>query len=709
MYALLSLLPGEDKQVDRMSKQRTRLDWSLMSRFLSRWRAQYIWRMTALAEIAFVLAAAIGIYYVMATVVLTREQTLSLVALVGILATIANISGILYARRSTARLREFLRVSAGRLSAGEEEAVWREATAFPWRFARFAFANTVLVVGVPGIVVAYALLGVRLSSIPYLFVGGFVATTWFAIYSYFVMEWLLWPVRQEIPSRSSSLRQQYLAGPGIQTRMLVVYTALILTALLMVGTIVYRKSEQAVAPGANPVLVLQTMQGHILFISLLSLFLSVGFSLLLARLIANPIQRLATTMAEVEKGDLSRRGEVISTDETGRLTIAFNQMVNQLQVLQTGLEDQVAARTAELARRTAQLEAAATVARRAAEIRDLDTLLNETVRLISDRFGFYHAGIFLLDEGGEYAVLQAASSEGGQRMLARGHRLAVGKVGIVGTVAGTGQPRIALDVGADAVFFDNPDLPLTRSEMALPLKVGERVIGVLDVQSEEPEAFTQEDVAVLQTMADQIALAIEDARLLERMQRTLQELERATGEYTREAWRNVQRARRWVGRRYRRLVSEPAEEWTEEARRALSEGRPVLQPFREEGDGRVIGTLLAVPMKLRGQVVGALNMRFATPEVPPEVVRMVEEIADRLALALENARLLEETRRHAERDRMIAEITARVRASMDPETVLRTALRELGAALGADRVMVRMMSPSHSEEVGSRSPGVSGS
>ncbi len=685
-----------------MSKQGIRLDWLLISRFLSRWRAQYIWRMMALAEIASLPAAAIGVYYVLATVMLTQEQTLSLVVLVMILITIANASGILYTLRATARMREALRYP-GHLPAGEEEAVWREATSFPWRFARFAFVNTSLIVVIPGIALSYMLVGIRPSSLPYFFIAGFVATTWITLYYYFIIEWLLWPVRQEIFSYSSSLRPQYLVGPRIQTRILVVYTALILSALLMVGTIAYRKSEQAVAPGANPVLVLQTMQGHILLVSLLSLFLGIGFSLLLARLIARPIQRLTLAMAEVEKGDLSRRGELISTDETGRLTLAFNQMVSQLQMLQTGLEEQVMQRTADLARRTAQLEAAAIVAHRAAEIRDMDTLLNQTVRLISDRFGFYHTGIFLVDEAGEYAVLQAASSEGGQRMLARGHRLKVGQVGIVGYVAGTGEPRIALDVGADAVFFDNPDLPLTHSEMALPLKVGDRIIGVLDVQSEEPAAFSEEDVAVLQTMADQIALAIENGRTMEQMQRTMQELERVYGEYTREAWRAMRRVRRWTGRRYRRLIPEPVEELPEEAHRALSEGRSVLQPIREEGDGRVVGTLLAVPMKLRGQVVGVLNLRFATPQVSPEVVQMVGAIADRLALALENARLLEETRRHAERDRRIAEITARVRASMDPETVLRTAARELGAVLGVDRVIVRIGSQ-HREGRGTADP-----
>ncbi|MCX8067126.1 MAG: GAF domain-containing protein [Anaerolineae bacterium] len=563
-------------------------------------------------------------------------------------------------------------------------------TSFPWRFARFALVNTFLIVVLPGVLVGYVGIGIRSSFVPYLFIGAVVATIWISIFYYFAMEWVLWPVRQEVLSYSVSPRQHYLTDLSIRTRMLIVYTALLLTVLVMIGTLVYRKSEQALAPGANPVLVLQSLQGHILFIGLWSLFWGTVFSILLARLIANPIQRLISTMAEVEKGDLNRRGELLSADETGRLTIAFNQMVSQLQVLQTGLEDQVAARTADLARRTAQLEAAAYVARRAAEIRDVETLLNETVRLISERFGFYHAGIFLLDERGEYAVLQAASSEGGQRMLARGHRLAVGKVGIVGYVAGTGKPRIALDVGKDAVFFDNPDLPLTRSEIALPLKVGERVIGVLDVQSEEPEAFTEEDVAVLQTMADQIALAIENARTLEQMERTVRELEQVYGEFTREAWRAVRRTRRWVGRRYRRILPEPVEELPEEARRSLAEGRPTLQPIYAEGDGRVVGTLLAVPMKLRGQVIGALNLRFGVPEVSSEMVQMVEAIADRLALALENARLLEETRRHAERDRRIAEITARVRASLDPETVLRTAVRELGTVLGVDRVTVRM-------------------
>ncbi|MBE9507558.1 MAG: GAF domain-containing protein, partial [Chloroflexi bacterium] len=187
------------------------------------------------------------------------------------------------------------------------------------------------------------------------------------------------------------------------------------------------------------------------------------------------------------------------------------------------LEQQVAQRTRDLERRTLHLQVAAEVARDATTARDLDDLLNRAVNLIRERFEFYHAGIFLVDERDEYAVLRAATGEAGRHMLEQGHRLKVGEQGIVGDVTGSGQPHIALDVGADAVHFDNPLLPETRLEMALPLKVGERVIGALDVQSIREAAFDEESVAALQIMADQLAVAIEKTRLFEQTQAALEE------------------------------------------------------------------------------------------------------------------------------------------------------------------------------------------
>ncbi len=177
-----------------------------------------------------------------------------------------------------------------------------------------------------------------------------------------------------------------------------------------------------------------------------------------------------------------------------------------------------------LSRRAVQLQVAAEVARDATAARDVDELLNRSVTLIRDRFDFYHAGIFLVDDQNKFAVLAAAPGEVGEELLATGHKLEIGKVGIVGTVAGTGQPRIALDVGADAVHFKQPLLPETRSEMALPLMLGDRVIGVLDVQSRREAAFDEQDVQVLQTMADQLAVAIDKAHLFSEVQRRAYEL-----------------------------------------------------------------------------------------------------------------------------------------------------------------------------------------
>ena len=220
-----------------------------------------------------------------------------------------------------------------------------------------------------------------------------------------------------------------------------------------------------------------------------------------------------------EESDADRALLERSADLTSQELLERNQQLSRQEGI---LERLIQERTASLERRSVQLQVATEVARAIASVQNLDQLLPSMARLISERFGFYHVGLFLLDPAREYAVLQAANSEGGQRMLARGHRLKVGQVGIVGYVTGAGLPRIALDVGQDAVFFDNPALPHTRSEMALPLKVGEEVIGALDAQSTLPAAFSKEDAAILGALADQVAIAIQNARLFDQTQAALE-------------------------------------------------------------------------------------------------------------------------------------------------------------------------------------------
>jgi GAF domain-containing protein len=362
----------------------------------------------------------------------------------------------------------------------------------------------------------------------------------------------------------------------------------------------------------------------------------------------------------------------------------LDQQMQELQDLQASLEEQVAQRTADLVRRNTQLQTAAQVAREAASIQEQGQLLEETVRLVSARFGFYHAGIFLLDDAGEYAVLVAASSEGGQRMLNQAHQLQLG-TGIVGYVAAQGEPRIASDVGADAEYFDNPDLPGTRSEMALPLRVRGEVIGVLDVQSSDPAAFSDEDVVVLMAMADQVAVAISNAQLFQQAQESLEIEQRAAGAMSRQAWAEVLRAEPDLSvLRDEGGVSVADAPWQPHMETALRAGR-IIPSF----DG---ASSLAIPLKSRGQVIGVIEAQ--KPDGPGqwarEEVDLLETLVDRLGVTLESARLFQETQRRAAQEQLMGEVTARMRETLDMDTVLQTAIREIGDALNIAEVEVRM-------------------
>ena len=239
------------------------------------------------------------------------------------------------------------------------------------------------------------------------------------------------------------------------------------------------------------------------------LFLSTVAGLAIARQIVLPIEKLAVTAKQIAQGDFSQAASVRSHDEIGTLSNTFNEMTAQLRNSVGSLEQRVLARTQDLEHQTSRVRTSAEVARDIASAPNLDELLTRSGQLIVDRFNFYHAGIFLLDDKKEYAVLRASPTEAGKQLIANNHRLRVGEQGIVGRVAASGEARIALDTGADAVYFNNPLLPATHSEMALPLKTTEGILGVLDVQSEQPQAFTREDIEIIQVMADQLAIAIE--------------------------------------------------------------------------------------------------------------------------------------------------------------------------------------------------------
>ncbi len=422
------------------------------------------------------------------------------------------------------------------------------------------------------------------------------------------------------------------------------------------------------------------------------LFLALLVTRGLIHLLTAPLDQITDFSHQLARGNLSMQVPPQITEEFQTLAQSFNTMAQRVRELVTSLEQRVAERTADLERtmqqsekRAQQLQVISEVARAISTETELEKLLSLVSHVISERFGFYHVGVFLLDRASGYAVLRAANSPGGKRMLARGHKLPIGKVGIVGYVAGSGQGRIALDVGEDAVFFDNPDLPETRSEMALPLRVRQEIIGVLDVQSTEPSAFNQEDIKILSILADQVAIAIENARLLSEVRQALAESQALYGEMALRAWEQ-KTAHAPIGYWYSGGSGAPIFDTLDrqEIRTALESGRTVIW---EESE---LGPIIAVPIRLQNQAIGVLEVRSPHPDRSwrQDEIAIVEAVAERLSLALENARLFEETYTRAAREQAVAEITTKIRSTNDPQAMIRIAIEELQRVLNVSRVEI---------------------
>ncbi len=378
-------------------------------------------------------------------------------------------------------------------------------------------------------------------------------------------------------------------------------------------------------------------------------------SYIAARAFTQPVSRLIHVTERLTEGELTARAQAEASDEIGRLAQAFNTMTDRLQRTQADLELTVE-------RRTAQLQATADIGRATAGIRNLGELLELAVELIRGRFGFYHASIFLISESGEYAVLRESTGEIGAQLKARRHQLAVGSRSLVGWVTQNRKPRIALDVLGDPFHFKNPLLPETRSELCLPLLVGERLIGALDVQSKEANAFSEVDVQTLQALADQLSVAIENAQLFQQTQSALAEARAQYQQTAQATWRTA-------------LTSQVSE-----------------LVFDLEPGGAISEVPLTIPLRLRDEVIGVLELH-GLPEgnrLREEELAVLETVTAQVSTALENAALYQDSQRRSRRDQLITEITDQIRASPNSSAILQGGLRQLGRALGATEVVVKL-------------------
>jgi GAF domain-containing protein len=390
----------------------------------------------------------------------------------------------------------------------------------------------------------------------------------------------------------------------------------------------------------------------------------------------------------------------------------------ELEMLQASLELRVAERTSELERRSVQLQAAAEVGQAVTSILDTGELIWRVTELIQERFELYHVGLLLLDETGEWAIYRAGSGEAGRELQDQGFRLRVGGDSMVGWCTVNGQVRAAQDVGADELHYAHSLVPQTRSEAALPLIARGQVLGALSVQSSQVGTFDPPTVAALRSMADQVAVALDNARLFAESEEALEATRRAYGQLSRQAWTELLRGRTDWGYRFDHQGLAVVEgDWQPEMIDVVRTGEMVVRnaapasgphpegvagedPESLEGEESLApdtrdggrGPALALPLKMREDVIGVLSFhKDAEDEAwTSSEMEMLRRLTDQLGAALESAQLFQQTQRRAAREQAIRQVTDQMRRAVDVEAILKSTVAELAEALGVPRAYIRL-------------------
>lgn len=339
-----------------------------------------------------------------------------------------------------------------------------------------------------------------------------------------------------------------------------------------------------------------------------------------------------------------------------RLENEFLDAQRQIDINLSVLQDERNSLEDKVNERTIKLKRVNEIGRTVTSILDPDELLARASYLIGNEFECYYTAVFLIDITGQWAELKEATGDAGKVLRENKHRIDINGKSIIGAAIRTRQARIALDTGPDPIRFDNPLLPYTRSQIILPLAVGERVIGALEMHSTKENAFLPQDVDTYQNMANEVSIALENSRLFKEAQQSLSEMRATQRQYLQSAWSSL-----------------TAEQNLEYA----------------IGDNESLGSEIEVPITLRDQIIGQIQLT-ANEEWTLEQKNLIESIATQAALALENARLVEESQSIASRERMANEIIAKVWASTTMDSILQTTVRELGRALEAAEVDIEV-------------------
>jgi len=289
--------------------------------------------------------------------------------------------------------------------------------------------------------------------------------------------------------------------------------------------------------------------------------------------------------------------------------------------------------------------------------------LQSLVDMIAESLNLYYAGVFLIDPARQYAVLRAGSGAAGRNMLADGHRLPIGGLSMIGWCIANQQARISLNVQNESTRYSNPNLPDTQSELALPIIGPSRILGAMTIQSTDPDAFDDIDVSILQSISDSIGIAIENADLLEKSRRDLQEISLLNRNLVQSAWK---------------------EELSIHGKLEYQYTNPIISTSKHIGNHK-----FQFPIVLRGQTIGNMTIKgLHSPS--PEDSNFIESVLSQMAISLESARLLEETQRYAAQQEKVNLLSTKLTKAPRIEDILQIAVRELGQLPSVGEVSIQL-------------------
>lgn len=534
----------------------------------------------------------------------------------------------------------------------DDQEAWKSANNIIWKYALSATIVTFSFIIFPKTILLSRSGLVTQDQIIYGFIAGLITNLAFVLLSTVLLDSFLVPVRQLLLPKDYSQQLSGLSKLRILSKFVaVVFVSLLITTLLIAPT-GYHQTTQILYKEVGSLEVIGDLQIQSILISALAILFAISIVFLFSRSILDPLQALLNTLQKVENGDLDMRAPVISSDEVSQLAIYFNRMIARLQELQSNLEVKVEERTSRLQ----AINAVGRVA--AAAIPDPDKLLDRVVNLITEEFGYFSA-IYLIDPSGQWADLKGATGEVGKALMETEHRVKVDDSNMIGHAIRSRQAKVNLDIGKSAAQLNNTLLPYTRSEISLPLYTGDRILGALNVHSTQESAFNEEDVETLQNMANQVVISLDNARLLQETRQSLNEMRNIQKQYLRDAWIDSNLPQGGV---------------------SLALGESV------EGEEK---NLVEVPIALRDQIIGHLSLEGNEP-LSLDEQNWIQAIATQTALALENARLLEESQSAAMREKFVTKINNKIWASSTIDGILQTAVRELGQVLDATEATIEI-------------------